>query len=394
MVVVGVAYGFQLQTQGYGVRHFLLLCLVLVTACRCTDKAEEQARADGLYFSAFEAIDSRHLTKAREQTEALEKLSPKDKRLPTLWALLALAEFRFEEALPLLEAALQNQPERVDLWRHKGELLQSKKQYAQAKLAFEKVLNLQPNDTEVRQSMAECLLDLGEVEQALVHLKEAAQQALLKRQADAVVLAVEAMNQHGRAEEVGPWLESLVSKTEEPSFLFELMAHAHVQAGEFAKAIKALEEAVKTHPEEVYYWEALSTLYEREKDTPRAQNALERGLEKAPPPQKASLHLLLAQLCKRMAEPGCLQEHTQKALEHIDGKSAERLQELAALLVDIGKETEAFSIYWALADEPSGKQNPLLQKQTAQLASKLGKTQEATQACQRLRQLEPQTPCP
>jgi len=376
------------------VKYLSGLWLVLGMACTCSGNAEKQARMDGLYVSAFEAMDSRELARAREHTEALATLHPQDKRLPTLWALLAIAELRFEEALPLLEVALQSQPERADLWRHKGELLQNNKQCAQARLAFEKALSLQPKNSEVRQSMAECLVALGEFALALTYFKEAAQQAVPVRQAEAVLRAVEAMNAHGSPQETGPWLNSLVPTTEEPSFLWELIAHTHIQAGAFSEAAKALEEAVKTNPEELHYWEALSALYERAKDTAHAQKALERGLEKVPQRDKAALHILLANLCQRAQQPTCLQAHVQKALEHIDESSAERLEALAALLADIGKEAEAFSIYWLLAEEPLGKQNPHLQKQAAQLAHKLGKTYETTQACQRLQALEPQTACP
>ena len=375
-------------------KHFLLLWLILAASCQCTNNADKQAHIEGLYLLAFEAIDSRDSLRAREHMTALAKLHPKDKRLPTLWALLAMVELRFDEALPLLDAALKSQPERADLWQHKGELLQNKKECAKAQEAFEKVLSLQPKNMEVRQSMAECFLAAGDVDVALRHFKEAAEQALPLRQADAVFQAVEAMNMHGRAHEAVPWLESLLPAMKEPSFLWELIAHAHVQAGAFPQAIQALEEAVKTNPQEAYYWEALSALYEREKDTSRAQKTLERGLEKAPPHEKVSFHLLLAHMCKRLQEPSCLQAHVQKALELIDESSAERLQALAALLVEVGRDTEAFEIYWVLADEPAGKQNPLLQKQTAQLAHKLGKTQEAKQACQRLHMLEPQAACP
>ena len=376
------------------VKHFSLLLLLLGAACPCTDKAKSQAHAEGLYLSAYEAIDSHHTAKAREHIEALAKLHPKDKRLPTLWALLAIVELRFEEALSLLEVALQSQPERADLWRHKGELLQNKKQCDKAKEAFEKALSLQPRDMETRQSLAECLVALGEVEAALTQWKKAAQEALPTQQAKAVWRAVDAMNAHGQAPQVRPWLESLVPPTEEPSLLWELIAHAHIQDGAFLRAVKAFEEAVKTNPRELHYWEALSALYEREQDMSNAQKALERGLETVPPNDKAALHLLWAQLCKRMHASACLQAQTQKALEHIDESSTQRLRALAALLVDAEREAEAFHIYWTLAEEPSGKEDASLQKQTAQLAHKLGKTHEAAQACLRLQALEPQTACP
>lgn len=262
------------------------------------------------------AIRENNPTEARRLVDQMLKARPKDPTALVMRAGLNLAESKgdkakIESAIADYEAA--NKTRRTEIVTFNiGRARHTLKDYNRARAAFEESLKLNPNFLPARLALAEMALDRRDPTSAQKYADEAL--ALSPNLVPARLLRTRSLVQLGQMKVAQAELEKLVEaapKVSDAQYQLAMVHLAQNQAklaeplvrrmeelkdpratdlrielaareGQHAEARKLLEAELAKDPNRVDYWLALGNVASLAKDTPAAESAYRKALEKDP----------------------------------------------------------------------------------------------------------------
>jgi tetratricopeptide (TPR) repeat protein len=159
----------------------------------------------------------------------------------------------YDNAIQIVQASLESAPDNPRLLAVYGRILLAKGDARAARAALERALASDPNDSGVREALADLHLRTGNADGALEMLSPVAEKALARGERGA---AVEVLNRILRVDAGhAPTLERLVALytrlNEETNVLSAMssLAEAHVARGRFENAAEVLEKLIQREPQ-------------------------------------------------------------------------------------------------------------------------------------------------
>lgn len=184
-----------------------LLCFIFVVTVSASSYASPSKQAEELYHKAKRLMEMRDYSTAEDLLQkALEidthyaeaymelalaqyymhrftegirnadtalSLNHRFHRAYYIKALIKAKQYHLDDALSLIEEALNISPENFVYHKLMGVLLLRKDKYLNAKTSFEKALDFNPLDVSTRAYYAQCLWKLGEKDEALIEIEKA-----------------------------------------------------------------------------------------------------------------------------------------------------------------------------------------------------------------------------
>jgi tetratricopeptide (TPR) repeat protein len=180
------------------------------------------------------------------------------------------------------------------IWRNKGAVLQSQKQFAQALDAYDQALRLDPKFVSAWRNRGDIQLELGDLESALGSYERALQ--IEPRYVAALNSRARALNAKGSHEETLGHRDQAVGYREQALDLLEEALHidpeydfAWRDKGDVLQALKrfdqaldAYDHALKVNPGYAYAWNGKGVVFRETGDTKNALAAFDQALEIEP----------------------------------------------------------------------------------------------------------------
>src|ERR1700742_4672403 len=140
-------------------------------AQRCCERAlaADAGHADSLYLMGLLSLQAAQYDHAVAWFSRAIRLDPKVDYLASLAAALQ-GQGRHDEAVDVLDKAVQLKPDDAPLWTALGAMLEEAKRPTDAVLCFEHALKLEPRQLEAACRSAMLLRQLGRLEEALLRL--------------------------------------------------------------------------------------------------------------------------------------------------------------------------------------------------------------------------------
>src|SRR5271166_3257197 len=135
--------------------------------CRCALEIDA-GFADALHLLGLIALQAQHYDHAIEWLVRAVRQDAKPEYLVTLATCLKLSG-RLDEALKVLDKAVQLRPGDAELWKHLGGTLTVGERHAEALLAYQQALRLSPEHFEAALHSAVLLHRLERFDEALAH---------------------------------------------------------------------------------------------------------------------------------------------------------------------------------------------------------------------------------
>jgi tetratricopeptide (TPR) repeat protein len=125
--------------------------------------------ADTLHLMGLLSLHSKQHDHAAEWIARAIRQDPKPEYLASLGTTLQQQE-RYEEALKVLDKAVQLRPDDAELWRHLGNILVQLARFDQALLSFQHVLKLNPRHQDALYKSGALLNQFGRYQEAIAQL--------------------------------------------------------------------------------------------------------------------------------------------------------------------------------------------------------------------------------
>jgi tetratricopeptide (TPR) repeat protein/Zn-dependent protease len=192
-----------------------------------------------------------------------------------------------------------------EIWQHKGELLQSLKQYEEAIAAFDEALKAQPQNSDLWHNRAMCLHNLEQYDQALVAYNKA------------------------------------LEHQPKDSYIWANKARVLKSLKQFQEAVTAYDQSLKYQPSKLENWEDRGHLLVELQDYPAALSDFERVLRYQP--NNPTLWVAHGKTLEKLEQPDQAMESYQKALRYAP-KDVEAWKAKALLLEQLDRSDEALKV--------------------------------------------------
>jgi tetratricopeptide (TPR) repeat protein len=131
--------------------------------------AADSNHADALHLMGLLSLQAEQYDHAVEWIARAIRQDPRPEYLASLGSTLQRQE-RYEEALKVLDKAIQLKPDDGELWRHLGDILVQLERFDQALMSFQQVLKLDPHHHDALYKSGALLNQIGRRKEAMVHL--------------------------------------------------------------------------------------------------------------------------------------------------------------------------------------------------------------------------------
>jgi len=258
-------------------------------------------------------------------------------------ARLLLAKQKTDDAIPILQGVLKDEPQFAGAHHFLGVAYMQKRQPAQARASFADAVKHNPRLGESRIALAQIYLTEGSADLALEQAQAAIQ--LNPRNVQAGLIAGAAYLKKGDLAKGRQVFEG-ISKAlpNEPMGPYQLGLIARLEKNE-AKALAFFEEALKRRPSAIEPITQIVTIKVLQGKTEDARTRVMRQMEQASP--NAHLHNLLGQLWAKETNYGQAEQEFRKAIELNDSLPQAYLN-LAGTYLQMGKQDQAMKEYEAI----------------------------------------------
>jgi tetratricopeptide (TPR) repeat protein len=289
---------------------------------------------------------------------------------PTADLGIASAHPAQHEALVLADRLLDEFPDNPEALFLRGLLLAKWEQNEEAVRCWEACLRLAPNFAAAYACIGQHAVELGEYERALVPLRKAMESN--PKLPDVGLALGESLRKLGRDEEAIPILEEATATWPNSARAYLELGEAHLRLKEYEKAKMRLEKAVEIWPLSTRGYFGLMTVCTKLGDT-----------------QKAREYEAKSEQARKTTRSGV------RALGTIDAGERALWRQLADSYTQVGQFYAAQGLMpeaeacWQKAAASDGKHSQS-RKMLMRLYAQDGKLEQALQAVQELRQIEPQ----
>ena len=314
-----------------------------------TDLPEDAFRLFAILVTANEKADQTlaqaagaRLTEVylREHTRALS-VKPVPGITPLLITDALLRCGLNQEAIRILEAALEIAPNQLELLEKLADLQTSANQLTDASRILQVLSGLRPDDLTLRRKLAltyeACQNWHAAMDEWMGLVAEWQYSGLTDELDDLHALAQSALN----AEQPMPALHAAqraLSLSADDGLAYTLMGQAYAQQHDLTRGMEALEKATQVSPEFPQTWIALADLQAQQQKTDQAIETLRTGMLSIP--EHPELHYALGELMLRIDQPTAAVDLLRKAVGLSPQNTSYRYQ-LGLALNQLGRTQEA-----------------------------------------------------
>lgn len=364
----------------------LALCFAVVLAVAGCDEGPKEidpkTRAEGLYIHGTTLYLQGNFDESLKAFEEMKTILPDDPRLPAAFGEVYLTQGKLKDSLAQFELAAKKDPKRSTNWSRVGFIQAQLGKNDEARSALRKAIGLNPNDFTALEAIGDIELRAGNVPEASRHYAMAAAASATPATAGQLYVrasrVLQEVNDYDAAAKV---LETAISKGAQTPDVQAELGELYIRAGKLEQALPLLTAAAQANLRDPALWQMVGELQFR---LDKPGDAIAAFRESLKIKDRAEVHGALARVHRARQDEAAALEELDKALNAATGDEDEA-RELARLLVEFGKKTEALAILSGLAKEPEKKDDVALQLETAKLAKELGDKQAVTEACERAR---------
>jgi Flp pilus assembly protein TadD len=369
-----------------------LLVLLATAACDDTPKISAKDRAEGLYIQGTSQYLQGQFEQALLSFNEMKQYAPEDPRLPAAIGEIHLSMGKLEEALPEFEAALKIDPKRSTTWSRIGFIQAQLGKNEEARASLLKAVALHPQDFNALEQLAELHLKRDERDEAVRHFTLAAQASPEALKPALLMRAVELLQGSNQHAEALALLRKFSAQGVRSPEVLAALGDQQVRAGNLDEAAAAYREAATRSPKDPSLWELVGEIRMRQGKTADALAAFRESLKVK---NRAIVHVSMARVHLAHKDAKAAEEELALALESVSGSDLRELNELAELLITLGRKADALRILGGLAAEPDHAGELELQLRTARLARELKDAETQKAACARVSlQSGGGVPCP
>ncbi|XXF80753.1 tetratricopeptide repeat protein [Myxococcaceae bacterium GXIMD 01537] len=362
-----------------------VLPLLALLASGCTKDSEPEIapkhRAEGLYLQASSQYLQGKFDEALLSYAEMRRLSPNDPRLPAAIGEVYLSQGKFTEAATEFEAALKLEPKRSTTWSRLGFIHAQLGKRDEAIAALTKALEFNPRDFNAHEQLGELHLKRSEIDAAVSRFALAAEVAPDSLRPGLLQRAVDVLLAKQRHADLLALLQKAVGQGIRAPEILSTLGEEQVRAGQFTEAVATYREAAGKAPKDPALWEVAAVLHQRLGQPEEALAAYRASLKVQ---DRALVHVAIARMMLERKDRAAAEKELELALGSVSGSDLQELNDLAVLLMDLGRKPDALRILTNLAAEPDHAKDVELQLRTATLAAELKDGEVAKQACERI----------
>ncbi len=157
-----------------------------------------------------------------------------------------LRNYRGPEALQILDAWLERQPDNLHALKLRGDVWRQAEALSKAAECYERLLELDPDHREARHWLALCLLDGARPAEALPHWERLRAESPDDRETQTQL--ARCLVQVGRKEEARLLLEKVLATDPDRVAALQTLGHLHLQEGRLSEAESSLRHALRLAP--------------------------------------------------------------------------------------------------------------------------------------------------
>jgi Flp pilus assembly protein TadD len=233
---------------------------------------------------------------------AQKKKKPKGADYEYEKAMLSMKYGLEEESLKYLKQALTMDPRHAPSYKLLGVIQFRKKDFAEAAAAFEKYLELKPDDSEARANLGYVDEALGQADKAEAEYKKA---VALDGNANACFGLAKLYLAQKRLPEALEYARQRVAKDDNSAAAYNMLGVILNQMGKYAEAVTSLENALRLTPDDVNLSVNLGVAYINSKEFAKARELYERILPRIEDPAlKEKIEGYLKLIKERSEEAG------------------------------------------------------------------------------------------
>ena len=201
---------------------------------------------------AEELTKKGHLAEALQVLEKGLKIDSKSGRLRLELGRIHLVQKNYDKAVHFLEEASHGMPNDADILGRLGEAYLGSKRIAEAEGLFKRLLEINPNDEDVRVQMARVSLQQGQYDRAYAEMEPLVEKLLQRRDDDRAASLLQQIVQKSpnHVKTLNRLVEVYQQFSKESSLLatYSQLTEAYIQQGQLGEAASVLEVLVQREP--------------------------------------------------------------------------------------------------------------------------------------------------